>query len=258
MTSTCFFSRPPTSTTTSTAPRSARAGAVALLAAAGLLASTGPAAAHVRVKPDNTASGSFSALTFRVPTESATASTVKVAVQLPQEDPFVFVSIKPVPGWTAKTTEADLPQPVEMEGTTITKAVRTITWTADQKDAQIGPGEYQEFSISVGPLPKPGPVMIPAVQTYSDGEVASWNEPTPASGEEPAKPAPVLEVTAAEGEGGTAESPAAQTPAGAPESPVQSSAGSDGMARGLAGMALAVALAGLVTAVLGLRRRHGR
>lgn len=243
-----------------------RTAAVALLVAGTVVAGAGASTAHVRVTPDNTASGSYSALTFRVPNESATASTVKLAVQLPQEDPFVFVSLKPVAGWTAKTTEAPLPKPVELEGTSITKAVRTITWTADDKDAQIAPGEYQEFSISVGPLPTPGSVTLPAVQTYSDGVVSSWNQPPAASGDEPENPAPVLVVTAAAGEAGgagssAAESPAAGSPAGespavAPGTPVQSSVGSDGMARGLAGTALAVALAGLVTAVLAWRRRH--
>ncbi|HEX8508823.1 MAG TPA: YcnI family protein [Propionibacteriaceae bacterium] len=248
--------------------RLARTGAVAVLAAAGLVPGAGAAAAHVRVKADSTTTGSFSALTFRVPNESDTAATVKLAVQLPQESPFVFVSIKPVPGWTAKTTEAALPKPVEGESGTITKAIRTITWTADDKDAGIGGGEYQEFSISVGPLPKPGTVLLPVVQTYSDGEVSSWIEPTPASGAEPESPAPVLEVTAAATEGGAGgepagpgspatESPAAESPA-APASPTtstQSSGSSDGLARGLAGTGLAVAIGSLVAALAGRRGR---
>lgn len=72
-------------------------GAVAVLAAALSLAGTGVASAHVRVFPDSTASGSFSALTFRVPNESDTAGTVKLQVQLPQDSPFLYVSTRPVP-----------------------------------------------------------------------------------------------------------------------------------------------------------------
>ena len=43
-----------------------------------LLASALPASAHVTVNPNEAAKGGFAELSFRVPTESATASTVKV------------------------------------------------------------------------------------------------------------------------------------------------------------------------------------
>lgn len=158
---------------------------LAIAAAAGLMmAAPTLAQAHVRVHADNPTAGSFSALTFRVPTESDTASTVEVQVDLPQDTPFLFVSTKPLPGWTAQVSEQPLPKPVEVEGTQVTKAARSITWTADQA-AVIKPGEYQEFAISVGPLPAAGTVLLPATQTYSDGTVVKWDQPTPAGGEEP-------------------------------------------------------------------------
>ena len=47
-------------------------------------------------------------------------------------------------------TEAPLPEPVESEGTKITKAISTVTWTASEA-AAVKPGEYQDFSISAGP-----------------------------------------------------------------------------------------------------------
>ena len=212
--------------------------------------------AHVTVHPDSTTAGSFSQLTFRIPNESEDAGTVKVAVQLPQDQPFRFVSVKPVEGWTAQVEEADLPEPVEAEGTTLTKAARTVTWTA-AKGAQVGPGEYQDFSISVGPLPGAGELTLPAVQTYSDGEVVAWNEPTPASGEEPEHPAPAFEVVAAaEGEhdhGAASSEPAAET---APAPAAGSS--TDGGARGLAGAALAVGVAAGALGALALRRTGRR
>jgi hypothetical protein len=91
----------------------------------GLLGATAVAAqAHVSVHADSTATGSFSQITFRVPNESPTSGTVKLQVQLPQDDPFPFVSAKPVPGWKVTVKQAPLPEPVEEEGTTITKAAR--------------------------------------------------------------------------------------------------------------------------------------
>ena len=146
-------------TRTTSRPSLLRAGAAAGLGVLLLLPATA-ADAHVRVSADQTTPGAFSALTFRVPNESDTAGTVAVSVELPQDTPFLYVSTRPVPGWRAATKEAALPKPVEAEGTTLTKAVRTVTWTAE-RGTRIEPGEYQEFSISVGPLPAAGTVLLP-------------------------------------------------------------------------------------------------
>jgi uncharacterized protein YcnI len=206
------------------------------------------------LRTESTASGSFSALTFRVPNESDTASTVKLEVQLPTDTPFLYVSTKPLPGWTVKTTEAPLPEPVEAEGTKITKAVSTVVWTASPA-AGVKPGEYQDFSISVGPLPKPGAIEIPAVQTYSDGKVVKWNEPTPASGEEPEYPVPTFVITAAEtnsAEGGEA-APAPNTG----EAAASPNDATDPVARALGIGGLLVGVAGVATAVVAVRRSSG-
>ncbi|MET1004879.1 MAG: YcnI family protein [Propionibacteriaceae bacterium] len=233
-------------------------GAAGVVVAVGLsVAGAGSASAHVRVHPDSTATGSFSALTFRVPNESDAAGTVKVSVQLPQDTPFLYVSSKPVPGWTAKALEAPLPKSVDVAGTTITKAVRTVTWTA-AGDASIQPGQYQEFSVSVGPLPAPGAVLLPTTQTYSDGKVVVWDQATPASGEEPERPAPVLEITAVEPASApaTPADPTTSSTAPATESaPSGPAAEPDVTARMLAGAGLLVAVAALVAAVLAWRRR---
>lgn len=221
-------------------------GATLALAAAATLLTTIPADAHVRVLADSTAAGSFAALTFRVPNESDSAGTVQVSVQLPQDTPFLEVSTKSVPGWRAVATEASLPEPVQFEGTTLTKAVRTVTWTAG-RGSQIAPGQYQEFSLSVGPLPAPGTVSLPAIQTYSNGDVVHWNQPTPASGEEPEHPAPELMVTAAEAAGNTSAAP--NPPAAV------AAARPDKVARGLGVAGLVVGAAGLAVALAARRRR---
>ncbi|CAA9296771.1 MAG: Conserved membrane protein in copper uptake, YcnI, partial [uncultured Friedmanniella sp.] len=193
--------------TTRTSARRPRWAAFALAAlTGGLLLSplALPAAdAHVRVVTDGTATaGGYGVLTFRVPNESDEASTTTVSVQLPQDTPFSSVRTRPVPGWRASLESADLPSPVEVGGAMLTEAPRVVTWTT-RGDAAIGPAEYQDFALSVGPLPAPGEVLLPATQTYSDGEVVRWDEPVPASGEEPEHPAPVL-VVAAAAEGGDA------------------------------------------------------
>ena len=182
-----------------------------------------------------------------MPNESESANTVKLEVQLPTDTPFLDVSTKPLPGWTVKTTEAPLPEPVEMEGTKITKAVSTVVWTASPA-AGVKPGEYQDFSISVGPLPKPGAIEIPAVQTYSDGKVVRWNEPTPASGDEPEYPVPTFVITAAEPD--SADGGAAAPAPDASETAVNPTDATDPLAR-------ALGIGGLLVGVAGVADRRG-
>lgn len=233
-----------------------------LAAAAAVLTVTflaaGPASAHVRVKPDTTTTGSYAALTFRVPTESDTASTTGLVLTLPQDTPFAHVSVRPVPGWRAEVTEATLPKPVTSNGTTLTQAARTVTWTAE-KGQGVAPGEYQEFAISVGPLPAPGTLVLPVAQTYSDGTVVDWAEPTRAGAAEPEHPAPQFDVTPAAA--GDQAGPDAPVDSGIPGTGSSTGAaagatrGSDPVARALAAGALAVAVLGVAGLALAVRRR---
>jgi len=194
----------------------------------------GPASAHVSVSSTDAAAGGFGELTFRVPTESDTASTTSLRVQLPSDTPLAFVSIKPVPGWTATTTTSELSPPVEAEGTTISEAITEITWTADP-GAGIGPGEYQSFSLSGGPLPDADSLVLPAIQGYDDGTEVAWIEPVVEGQAEPEHPAPTLSLTADEA------APVATTPTAA--------ATDDG--DGLAVPALLVGTAGLLVGIAG-------
>jgi uncharacterized protein YcnI len=138
-----------------------------------LLTFAGPASAHVTVQPGEAVQGSYTKLTFRVPNESDTAATVKLEVELPAS--IDGARTKPVPGWTAT-----------VDG-------RTIRW----EGGRVEPGQFQEFDISVGPLPEVDQLVFKAVQTYSDGSEARWIEETVEGEEEPERPAPVLTLTAA-------------------------------------------------------------
>jgi uncharacterized protein YcnI len=214
--------------------RRARRAASAVVAGVGLaLVAALPAGAHVTVSSTDATPGGFGKVTFRVPSESDTANTTAVSVALPSATPFAFVSAESVPGWTAELTTESLAEPVEVDGFTITEAVTAVTWTAEGDG--LNPHEFGEFAISAGPFPDVGELSFPATQTYSDGEVVEWSEPTPESGAEPERPAPVLDLAAADG---------------------SSSSSSDTLARVLAGIGLGVGLAALVVAVAGLRRRR--
>ena len=177
----------------------AKAAAVGAIAAALVLGAPLAASAHVHVDPESAEPGGYSLLTFRVPNESATAATTAVEITLPTDTPFTSVSVEPVQGWTAEVLTGVLSAPVDVGGTTITEAPLSVRFAATS--AGIASGEFQRFTISVGPVPDTGSILLPVTQTYSDGTVVAWDEPTPESGEEPEKPAPTLYITDSAPEG---------------------------------------------------------
>ena len=162
--------------------------AVGAMTAIGLTLGAGVAFAHVTVNPNTALAGSYPTLSFHVPNESAKADTVKVTVDFPMAHPFASVSVLKQPGWTAVTTTTKLSTPIsDDDNASITEAVSSITWTADPS-AKIALGQFAEFDVSVGPVPKVASLSFDAIQTYDDGSVVKWDEPTPASGVEPEKP----------------------------------------------------------------------
>jgi len=174
----------------------------ALLGLAAPLAVVTPASAHVTVSPQEAIPGGYARLAFRVPTESDTDSTTKVEIHLPENAPVASVSTMPVPGWTVTTRKRQLSQPLDVHGQPVTEAIAVITWTAAE-GAGVKPGEFQEFPVSLGPLPTGvNQLVFKALQTYSDGTVVRWIE-EPKEGAEPEHPAPVLKLAA------TSASPAA-------------------------------------------------
>lgn len=198
-----------------------------LVAAAGLFLSGASAAgAHVTVNPSSAPKGGFAKLSFRVPNEQDNASTVKLEVAFPDDAKLEFVSVKPTPGWTYAVTKSP---------------ATTITWSG----GKIGPGEFQEFDVSVGPLPDDADSLtFKALQTYDSGEVVRWIDIQKGE-EEPEHPAPVLSLTAAQDDH---HATAGETDEATPSS----SDASDGLARILGGLGL---VAGLTALGLALSKR---
>jgi uncharacterized protein YcnI len=216
--------------------RTAAALALGAVAAA-VLGFAAPASAHVTVNPQEATQGGYGRFAFRVPNESDTASTTKVEVVLPENAPVGSVSTMPVPGWTVAVEKRKVDPPVEVHGSQLTEVVAKLTWTATG-NAGVKPGEFQEFPVSMGPLPQVDTMVFKTLQTYSDGNVQRWiEEPTP-GGEEPESPAPVLALTAA--------SPSA-APTGGTAAPEADEADDDGE-----GLATGLGIAGLVAGAGGL------
>ncbi|WP_434993997.1 YcnI family copper-binding membrane protein [Arthrobacter sp. Ld5] len=249
-----------------TYPRSSRAlttGAVALATAGLMTVGLGAANAHVSVAPNTTTEDGYAQLTFSVPNESDTAGTNRLEVQLPSEQPFTSVRVKPVEGWTAEVVTGTLPEPVTTpDGATLTEGPLSVVWTAEE-GAEISQQEYQTFSISVGRLPEAGStVLLPAIQSYTDGEVSEWTQETVEGEEEPEKPAPSFVTTAAaEGEdahGGHAADGAATDEAVDTEQAASSTDATSGTTTAVGWAGLVAGLLGLaagVTALVRTRRR---
>jgi uncharacterized protein YcnI len=191
-----------------------------------LLSGAAPAWAHVRVDADNPSPGSYSVLTFKVPNESEKAAlTTQLNVTMPN---VASASTEVMPGWTA-TLDRDA-----AAGT-----VRSVTWTA-APGTGIGRDQFALFRISVK-LPDDDTVSLPTTQTYSDGTVVKWDQPTPPGGAEPEYPVPEVALT---GSQATDDHPM----------PMAQRAAPDSSARWLAGGALALS-AVAVAMVLLVRRR---
>lgn len=211
------------------------------------------ASAHIHVDGADATRGGYGMLTFRVPTESDTESTTAIRVTMPKDTPIASASVQPVPGWTATVTTATLDTPVTTDDGEVSSYVSKIVWKADDADSGIRPGEFQQFNVSVGPLPDVAELGFPTLQTYSDGTTVNWNQATTGSAE-PEHPAPVLELAAAEEDHHAAATPDTG------DAVVATARTSDSATAGLAvGIGAAgIAVVALIIAIVGLLRGSRR
>ena len=234
-------------------PRPGRRFGIVVAALAGLLAlGTGIASAHVAVSSPDGAAGSYGKVTFRVPNESDTASTVRVRIQLPADTPFASVSYQPQPGWTATLTQRQLNPPLTNDdGQQVTQAVSVVEFDA-AAGGGIGPGQFQEFSLSVGPFPKVSTVTFNVLQDYSDGTESAWIDPTVAGQPEPEHPAPVLSLAASSS--GDASAAVSGSTSSATHDHSATADSSSALPLFLSVLALAVGICGVVLGLVARRR----
>ena len=191
----------------------------------GSWAGIAPASAHVHVDADSPVRGDTTIVSFRVPNESDSGSaTTALTVTLPD---VASARTDVMAGWASA-----------LQRHPTTGAVQSVTWTATP-DAGILADQFEIFQMQVT-LPDSEMVSFPAVQTYADGTVVRWDQPTAPGAAEPEHPAPTLTLTAVE--------PAQDAP---PQpATVQDQPGPDNIARALAGGALLLAAVGLGIALV--------
>jgi len=216
-----------------------------------------PASAHVTVSPASQPKGATAELTFKVPNEEASATTTSVQLQIPTDHPIAQVLPRQIPGWTVAVKTTTLAKPLVTDDGTFTTAVSEIDWTG----GTIPVGQYQDFQVSVDPLPTDtNQLVFKAVQTYSNGDIVRWIDLSQTGQPAPDHPAPVLTLTAADSSDAsvtTASSPAATSTAAAAAGAAQSSGGNSGtvgIVLGALGLAAGLAALGLNLAA---RRRSG-
>lgn len=171
----------------------------------------GPAVAHVTISPPTAVKGSDAVLSFNVANESDTATTTQVLLSFPPDHPIAVALVEPIAGWTAKVDTVKVDNPIQTDEGPVTEAVSQVTWSGGKIEA----GQFQAFSVSVGLPADTDSLVFKVLQTYSDGTIVRWIEEAPPGGAEPEHPAPVLTLTAAEGDNGTTATTAPSTPAAA-------------------------------------------
>lgn len=203
------------------------------VAAALLFASV--AAAHVTLNPNEWEAGGFARFAVRVPNERDNADTIEVTVRFPQS--IISASFQPKPGWQRSIEMEPLDEPVEEEGEQITEHIASVTWTG----GKIAPGEFEEFGVSFQVPETPGEdLVLPAIQTYSNGEVVRW-----IGAPDSDTPAPIVSVTEpAEEEGGQ--------PAASPQPPAASGGASGSEDEGTSGLAVVALIVGIAALAAGL------
>jgi uncharacterized protein YcnI len=193
-----------------------------------------PAAAHVHVDAEDPVRGGTTMISIRVPNESEKGSaTTELTVLLP-DLPSARTDV--MEGWTAR-----------LDRHPTAGTVQSVTWTADP-DGGILPDQLEIFQMQVT-LPDTETASFPSIQTYADGTVVRWDQPTTPGADDPQHPAPTLTLVAGE-TGHSDHLPI--TPAAPPETAPEQvgGLGPDNVARALAGAALLLAAIGVGVALV--------
>lgn len=218
------------------------------LAALGVVALAGPAAAHVTPSVTSAPAGSYLKFDLRVPHGCGEAATDQVEVKIP--DGINSVTPQVVPGWTIERTIVPLDPPLDDgHGGQLTERTAVITWTG----GPLAHDQLEEFGLSVKLPDTPGETLaFPVVQTCEGGTTTAWIEVPEEGKDEPDHPAPVIELTASTGDGHGSSSDDAEAEEEA-AAPASTSSDHDSSATPLAVAGIALGAAGLAVGGTALR-----
>ena len=152
-----------------------------------------PAAAHVTLEYQVAHAGSYYKANFKVGHGCGASPIRQVVVQIPAG----VQGAKPMPkaGWSIKIDRADLAQPYQNHGRTITEDVTRVTWTAKSEADALPNAFYDEFALQAKLGATPGFVYWHVSQVCQEGRL-DWTQ-TPQAGQKLSDlsfPAALLEV----------------------------------------------------------------
>jgi uncharacterized protein YcnI len=130
-----------------------RATLVFVLTVLGLLALAPAAQARVSIVPGAVPGGGTQAFAFRLANERTDTETTRLELVFPEEPAIMSAEVAGVQGWTATITPRG-------------DAVGSIVLSG----GSVGPRQFEQFLITLGPLPSDGRLVLEAVQAYGDGQ----------------------------------------------------------------------------------------
>ncbi|GAA5172942.1 MULTISPECIES: DUF1775 domain-containing protein [Amycolatopsis] len=176
----------------------------------GPLAGAVPAAAQVSIVPDRVDGGGMRTFAFRLANERTDTRSTQLELVFPQNPPIAYVEVAPVPGWTVTVRPRPLEPPVAAGGKVISEVAGALVFAG----GSVAPREFEQFLVTMGPLPADGQLAFEATQSFANGAIAHWNGQT--------SPAPVITV-------GSGAAPAA-APASAAGGPAKADGGTGAVA----------------------------
>lgn len=147
------------------------------------------AQAHVSLHPNAIPQGAYVTLYVRVPNEVDHADISSVRIKLPNG---VLSALGDAPpGWSFRARTHRLAKPIKTDDGVVSTAVTEVDFTG----GHTPPGQFANLPLTLS-LPasaKQGSVLrFPTVQTYSNGEIVRWIDPSA----DDEHPAPTIDVTA--------------------------------------------------------------
>lgn len=230
---------------------------VLVLTGAGIVTFAAPAAARVSIVPDTATGGGTQTFAFRLANERTDTASTELELVFPQDPPVAFVEIDPAPGWSATVTPRPLNPPLRADGKLVTEVAGSIVL----RGGSVAPRQFEQFVVTMGPLPATGRLAFVGTQRYANGDVERLTgdlAPVINFGDTP-PPAQRQAASPARAEDAAGEVPAA--PLSVPGEPADAAVSGEGGLSPLLLLWAAIGLAILVVAAVALhahvQRRRG-
>ncbi|HVW43966.1 MAG TPA: DUF1775 domain-containing protein [Amycolatopsis sp.] len=141
-----------------------------VLAAIWLSALSSPAAAQVSIVPDQITGGGTQTFAFRMANERHDTTATRLELTFPQDPAVAFVRVEPVRGWTETVHSRPLNPPVKAGDKMISEVAATLVL----EGGSVPPGQFEQFLVTMGPLPPNGAIVFEATETFANGAVSHW------------------------------------------------------------------------------------